>query len=432
MSTRTGQPEVFASTPSPDSGRDMLATFYADVRRQTESLCRPLTVEDYGLQAMADASPAKWHLAHTSWFFETFLLIPYAAGYRRFHPHFDYLFNSYYNAVGAQYPRAKRGQLSRPTVADVYGYRAHVDAAMQQLLAGAGDRWREIGSRTQLGCQHEQQHQELLLTDIKYNFSVNPLRPAYRADLPVGTGDAGRPDFVEFSEGIREIGHAGPAFAFDNETPRHRVYLNRFALAARPVLNGDYLEFIDAGGYDNPVYWLSDGYRVARESDWSAPLYWELRDGQWWQFTLAGMRPLNLAEPVCHVSYYEADAYARFAGKRLPTEAEWEIAAADAPRNGNLGDGGFLHPAPAHGGTGLRQLFGDVWEWTQSGYTAYPGFRAPAGALGEYNAKFMANQMVLRGGSCATPAGHIRPSYRNFFYPADRWQFSGFRLADDR
>jgi len=426
--------EVTRSRAETKDPQRALSARYEAVRRASESLCRPLAVEDYGLQCMPDASPPKWHLAHTTWFFETFLLKPFARGYETFHPHFEYLFNSYYQSVGAQFARAQRGLLSRPTVEQVYRYRAHVDAAMAALLADAVSP--EIGRRTELGCHHEQQHQELLLTDIKYNLSINPLRPAYRDDLPGETGVRGNPltpvsHWIEYAGGVVEIGHAGDAFAFDNEGPRHRVYLRPYALAPRPVSCGEYLEFIDAGGYHGPEYWLADGWNVVRSSGWQAPLYWERIDGNWWHYTLGGMRPVDAAAPVCHLSYYEADAFARFAGKRLPTEAEWEAAAAAQPPAGNFRDSGYLHPVPA-GATPPCQFWGDVWVWTQSAYLPYPGYRAPAGALGEYNGKFMSSQMVLRGGSCATPADHMRASYRNFFYPPDRWQFSGLRLAEDR
>jgi ergothioneine biosynthesis protein EgtB len=414
-----------------------LAARYQSVRRASEALCAPLALEDYGLQCMADASPPKWHLAHTSWFFETFLLKPYRHEYQPFHPRFEYLFNSYYQSLGTQFPRAQRGLLSRPTVAEVYRYRAHVDSAMQALLAEAGGAdAEEIHRRTLLGCHHEQQHQELLLTDIKYNLSINPLRPAYR-DNPAqaATPRAAGLSWVEYAGGLHEIGHAGEGFAFDNEAPRHRAYLRAYALAPRLVTCGEYIEFIDAGGYHGPEFWLADGWNVARERTWQAPLYWERIEGRWWQYTLGGMRPVDEQEPVCHVSYYEADAFARWAGKRLPTEAEWEVAAAAQTVAGNFVESGLLQPAPAAESAALPrplQLWGDTWEWTSSAYLAYPGYRAPVGALGEYNGKFMANQMVLRGGSCATPANHVRASYRNFFYPPDRWQFSGIRLADDR
>jgi len=411
--------------------REMLAARYADVRRASEILCRPLTPDDYGLQAMPDTSPPKWHLAHTTWFFETFLLKPFLPGYVPFHPQFEYLFNSYYEQIGAQFPRPQRGLLSRPTTEEVYRYRAAIDAAMAALLADVNERyWSEVAARATLGCHHEEQHQELLLTDIKYGLWVNPLRAAYRADLPqMPAATIAALDWMEHPAGVREIGHAGDGFAFDNEGPRHRVLLPDYALASRLVTNGEYLAFIDAGGYARPEYWLADGWRAARGHDWQAPLYWERIDGRWWLYTLAGPRTLDESEPACHVSYYEADAYARWAGKRLPTEAEWEAAAQDEPVHGNLRESGCLHPVPP--APGVRQFFGDVWEWTASAYAPYPGYRAPAGALGEYNGKFMVNQLVLRGGSCVTPAAHLRASYRNFFYPADRWQFSGIRLAEE-
>lgn len=414
------------------TGQDLLVERFERVRQQTERLTEPLATEDYGLQAMPDTSPVKWHLAHTAWFFETFVLAVFSPGYRAFNPLFRHIFNSYYEAIGDQFPRASRGQLSRPTVAEVSAYRAHVSAAMGELLTHTGEQdWHEIAARTELGCHHEEQHQELILADLKYCFSVNPLRPAYRADLPVSRGAAPALCFETHPPGLREIGHAGSGFAFDNESPRHRVYLEAFALASRLATTGEYLEFIEAGGYTRPEFWLADGFRTACERQWRAPLYWEKRDGRWWQFTLSGMRAIDEAEPACHVSFYEADAYARFRDKRLPTEAEWEVAAAGASVTGNFRDRGFLHPSPAPDG-GVTQLFGDAWEWTQSSYVPYPGYRPPPGALGEYNGKFMANQMVLRGGSCITPAAHIRATYRNFFYPPDRWQFTGIRLAEHR
>ena len=430
MSSTTGArhaPHVRLQGTDP---REALAARYLAVRHASEALCRPLSVEDYGFQAMADASPPKWHLAHTSWFFETFLLIPYLPGYRPFHPQFEYLFNSYYEAIGPQFPRAQRGLLSRPTVDEVYRYRAQVDAAMAELITHtADDRWPEAEARIVLGCHHEQQHQELLLTDIKYNFSVNTLQPAYRSDLPAAPPRVTpTPGWMEHPGGVVQIGHNSEGFGFDNESPRHRVYVQPHALATRPVSNAEYLEFVEAGGYRRAEFWLADGWRAVRERGWQAPLYWQQMDGRWSQFTLAGLRPLTEHAPVCHVSYYEAEAYGRFRGKRLPTEQEWELAAAGQPVEGNFYESGFLHPQPAM----AHALFGDVWEWTGSAYLPYPGYRAPADALGEYNGKFMINQMVLRGGSCATPHGHVRASYRNFFYPPDRWQFSGIRLADDR
>jgi len=415
------------------AARETLSRRYKTVRDMSEALCHPLAPDDYGLQAVPEVSPAKWHLAHTSWFFETFLLKPFLSGYRPFHPQFETLFNSYYEQVGAPFPRPQRGLLSRPTTEEVFRYRAYVNEAMAALFTAADEaNWPEIAARSELGCQHEQQHQELFLTDIKYNFSINPLKPAYRSDLPVTPAGGSAPlQWLEQPGGMQKIGHGGNGFAFDNESPRHRLLLASYALSSRLVTNGEYLEFMAAGGYRRPEYWLADGWRVAHERNWQAPLYWEKSDGRWWLFTLGGMRALNEHEPVCHVGFYEADAYARWAGKRLPSEDEWEASAQLESARGNLRETGYLHPIPAHGGTAPSQLFGDVWEWTRSTYAPYPGYRPSAGALGEYNGKFMVNQLVLRGGSCVTPADHIRASYRNFFYPADRWQFSGIRLADD-
>ena len=396
------------------------------VRAQTERLVAPLENEDFGLQAMADASPPKWHLAHTTWFFETFVLIPFDTGYEVFNPHFEHLFNSYYNGVGTPFPRHQRGQLSRPTVAEVFAYRRCVDEAMTRLLAGTGDK--DVARRVELGLHHEQQHQELLLTDLKYNFSCNPIAPAYRRDLHTTDDNAGgEPGQLEFEGGMVEIG-ARDGFAFDNETPRHKVHLHPFALADRLVTNGEFADFIEDGGYENHEHWLSDGWATVREAGWQAPIYWRRQEDGWTEFTLAGERPLDRAAPVVHVSGYEADAFARWSGARLPSEAEWEHAAADEPVHGNFVETDALHPQPARGS---RQMFGDVWEWTSSAYGPYPGYRPLEGTLGEYNGKFMANQLVLRGGSCATPEGHMRASYRNFLYPPDRWQFSGIRLAYD-
>lgn len=416
----------------PDEQRSVWSNIYLHVRQQSEALCAPLTREDHVIQTAPEASPAKWHLAHVSWFFETFLLKAYLPGYVEFHPMFGYLFNSYYEQLGKFHPRQERGFLSRPGVDDIIRYRAHVDEHMLTLLQCAGDdEWPALRQRLEIGLNHEQQHQELLLTDIKLNFSANPLRPAYRDDLPDTPPAAAPPlHWIVLPGGIHEIGHHGGGFAYDNEKPRHRVYLNAFRLASRPVTNGEFLAFMQDGGYDTPAFWLSDGWATSRRLHWSSPQYWESQDGAWRHFTLGGMRPLNLEEPVCHVSYYEADAYAAWAGKRLPTEAEWEIAARGLAVAGNLRDSGRLHPAPALPGDGLLQMYGDVWEHTASPYQAYPGFRLAAGALGEYNGKFMCNQMVLRGGACVTAADHVRASYRNFFYPHERWQFQGIRLAE--
>ena len=400
---------------------------------------------------MDDASPPKWHLAHTTWFFETFLLKPFATGYQPFHPQFEYLFNSYYNGVGAQYPRPRRGLMSRPTVAEVLDYRRHVDEAMADLLDRDDP---EVRQRLVLGLHHEQQHQELLLTDIKYNLGNNPLRPAYRHDLPGRAAEGavtapGAPGWVEFDGGVFEIGSAtGTRFCFDNETPRHQVLLRPYRLADRLVTNGEFLEFVESGAYQRPELWLSDAWSALHgrsapgvvEADpvrGSGPLYWYREDGCWFEYQLAGPAELVPDAPVTHISFYEADAFARWCGKRLPTEQEWEHAAAAQPVQGNFADAGRLQPAAApppvltDGAAPLRQIYGDVWEWTASPYGPYPGYQPLAGTLGEYNGKFMSNQLVLRGGSCVTQPGHVRAGYRNFFYPGDRWQFSGIRLASD-
>ncbi|MEY6433479.1 ergothioneine biosynthesis protein EgtB [Thioalkalicoccus limnaeus] len=414
--------------------RERLRLKFQQVRTFSERLCEPLAIEDYGLQTTLEASPPKWHLAHVSWFFETFLLRPYQPGYRVFHPRFEYLFNSYYEQTGTGFwPRPERGRLSRPTVAEVYDYRHHVDEAMSRLIVSCPDAdWPALSQRLLIGLHHEQQHQELLVTDIKQHLAYNPLRPAYRADLPQAPlKDPDPIAWQTFDGGLIEIGAPPEAFAYDNERPRHRVFVAPFALADRPVTNGEYLAFMADGGYEDSVHWLSDGWATVKERGWRHPPYWEQQDGTWQIFTLAGMRPLNPAEPVCHLSYYEAEAFATWAGKRLPTEAEWELAARGRTLSGNFVDAGWLHPRPAGSEDGLRQLFGDIWEWTGSAYLPYPGYRAPAGALGEYNGKFMCNQMVLRGGSCASSQDHLRPSYRNFFYPHERWQFQGLRLAED-
>lgn len=413
-----------------------LSEHYQQVRQLSEQICKPLAIEDYVIQTMPDVSPAKWHLAHTTWFFETFLLIPHLKQYSVFHPKYGYLFNSYYEAIGQRHPRPQRGLLSRPTVEEVYQYRHSVDDAMQQLIA---DRSQDetIKNLITLGLHHEQQHQELLFTDLKHILAYNPLRPAYqKATLTAAaSGNSCKPEkWLDYPGGLYAIGFAADGFAFDNEGPLHQVYLQDYYLAARLVTNGEYLEFMQAGGYEKSEYWLSEGWGLVQKEQWQAPLYWEQIEGQWWVMTLAGMQLVNEAEPVCHVSFFEADAFAQWAGKRLPTEAEWEVATAQVPIRGNLLDSGnldsgHLHPIAATGATRPDQLYGDVWEWTQSAYLPYPGFKAAAGAIGEYNGKFMCNQMVLRGGSCVTPIDHIRPTYRNFFPPSARWQFSGIRLA---
>ena len=406
------------------------------VRQRSRALVAALEVEDFGVQPMADASPPKWHLAHTTWFFETFLLEPFLASYQPLDARYTYLFNSYYNGVGALFPRTRRGQLSRPTVAEVMAYRDHVDEALFALLQSRTDD--EVLRRLVLGTQHEEQHQELLITDLKYAFGHNPLQPAYLATAPLpAAGPAAALTYSELPGGLLEIGREVLAaldrqsFSFDNETPRHRVWLEPYRLADRCVTAGEYLAFMADGGYARAELWLADGWAwLQQPAAPRAPLYWFEQDGLWWHYTLAGAQPIDPEGPVCHVSGYEADAYARWAGARLPSEAEWEAAAAAAGVEGAFLESGRLHPGNGARGR-LAAMRGDLWEWTSSAYGPYPGFRTLPGALGEYNGKFMANQLVLRGGSCATPRGHLRDSYRNFFYPPDRWQFTGVRLAQD-
>ncbi len=402
---------------------------YLQVRRASDRICQPLATEDYIIQSMPDVSPPKWHLAHTTWFFETFLLVPYLPGYKVFHPQFGYLFNSYYEAIGARHPRSDRGLLSRPTVASVYEYREYVDTAMTQLIESILPH-PELVSSIVLGLHHEQQHQELLLTDIKHILGTNPLHPIYRVPNVDRSSSNSRQyrthQWLEYPSGLVSIGHDRDSFAFDNESPRHQVYLQEYRLADRLVTNGEYLEFIQASGYQQPQHWLAEGWMTVQTQQWRSPLYWEQIDGQWWVMTLGGLCQIDEHEPVCHVSFYEADAYASWRGYRLPTEAEWEVAATQVPPTGNFCNRDLLHPAPSNNS---YQFFGDVWEWTQSAYLPYPGFRVADGAIGEYNGKFMSNQMVLRGGSCVTPEDHIRSTYRNFFPASTRWQFTGIRLA---
>jgi len=416
-----------------------LAARFRRVRDLTEELAAPLSAEDQTAQSMPDCSPAKWHRAHTTWFFETFLLTPFLPGYRLFDPDYAYLFNSYYEAVGARHPRPQRGMITRPGVAEVAAYRAYVDAAMDRLLARGDERTRPL---VELGLAHEEQHQELLLMDLLHLFSLNPLNPVYRPPrVEPDQPDPGAGCWIGFDGGIHEIGHDGSGsnsgFAFDNEGPRHPVLLQPFRLFSRPVRNADWLAFMADGGYRTPTLWLSDGWAAAQGQEWEAPGYWRRRDGGWHVMTLSGELPVNPAAPVCHVSFYEADAFARWSGGRLPTEAEWEVAAAGLPPAGDmagntLGSGALRpRPGPAVPDGAPAQMFGDVWEWTASPYGRYPGYRPAAGAVGEYNGKFMANQMVLRGGCCVTPDGHVRASYRNFFYPHQRWMFAGVRLAED-
>lgn len=413
-------------------GEAIIHRFLA-TRRQSERLAQHLTAEDQVVQSMPDCSPTKWHLAHVTWFFETFVLVPHMPGYRPVHPQYAYLFNSYYVTAGERHPRPHRGLLSRPTVDEVAAYRQQVTEATADLLANADDGLRaELEPLIEIGINHEQQHQELMLMDILHLFSCNPLRPAFVPRSPGGDGAAGALRWIEHPGGIHEIGHDGDGFAYDNEEPRHEVLLRPFRLASRPVTSGEWLEFIEDGGYARPELWLSDGLATVVAEGWTAPLYWERTDTGWAEMTLAGMQPIDIDAPVCHVSFYEADAFARWSGRRLPTEAEWEVAARDLPVDGNFLDSGALRPV-AFGETGDApgQMFGDVWEWTGSAYGPYPGYRPPAGTIGEYNGKFMANQIVLRGGCCVTPAGHARHTYRNFFYPHQRWAFGGLRLAED-
>jgi len=405
-------------------------------RKLSLALASPLSDEDQVVQAMDDASPTKWHLAHTTWFYESFILKPALPGYREFSADFEYCFNSYYESKGERQPRPRRGLLTRPSAAQVRDYRAHVDAALSRLFADGviADGPDPLAALLELGINHEQQHQELLLTDILSLFAAEPLRPAYRepqpkTDIPASAMDL---EFVDFPGGIHAVGYEGSGFSYDNEGPRHEALLYPHRLANRCVTNGEWLAFIEAGGYREPLLWLADGWATVNAQGWQAPLYWEERDGVWHQMTLEGLLPLDLSAPVTHVSYYEANAFATWTGKRLPTEFEWEVAASGHPRGGNDLGTGALRPRAAGADTGrLSQLFGDVWEWTSSAYLPYPGYRPPAGAVGEYNGKFMVSQNVLRGGSCVTPPGHIRASYRNFFYPHQRWQFTGLRLAED-
>lgn len=412
---------------------ESLLTHYRMVRQETEELVSPLAIEDYGVQTMAEVSPPKWHLAHTTWFFETFVLAPH--GVPTFDPQFRYLFNSYYETVGKFWPRSQRGWLSRPTVAEIFAYRHAVDEHIEKTLRElSSEAFSDIRPTVILGLNHEQQHQELLLTDILYNFSVNPLKPSYR-DLPLGgEGSSSQAQWISFAGGLQSIGYDGGEFCFDNETPRHQEWLNPYALQDRLVTNGEYLAFIEDGGYESPALWLATGWQMVQAAAWKAPLYWLFEEGEWLEFSLGGMRPVPWNAPVQHVSYFEADAYARWAGARLPRESEWEVAAGSvSPGEGTFLESGRLMPGAVKRAADpqLNQMFGELWQWTLSSYSPYPGYYPNAGALGEYNGKFMSGQQVLRGGSCVTPADHIRSTYRNFFPPSTRWQFSGIRLARD-
>jgi len=398
---------------------------YARVRQRTEDLTAPLSAEDQTIQSMTDASPAKWHRAHTTWFFETFLLVPHASGYKVFDPDYNFLFNSYYEAVGERHARPRRGMITRPGIAEIAAYRAHVDAAMQAFILTCDA---SLFPLIELGLNHEEQHQELIVTDIKHGFAQNPTFPVYAPDTNAERVEKAAPklDWLEIEGGIYRIGHEDDSFAYDNETPAHETLLQDMRIASRPVSIGEYLDFIADGGYERPEFWLSDGWATVQAQGWRAPLYWR-RDGNLWMtYTLHGAAPVRECEPVTHVSYYEANAFASWAGKRLPTEMEWEVAARLHGGKDALKPQAGVHPRPL--AQGFTQ---DVWEWTGSAYLPYPGFKAAKGAVGEYNGKFMVNQMVLRGRSCATPPGHERLSYRNFFAASARWQFSGFRLAED-
>ena len=434
--------------PATQSQIERLRDRFHQVRKFTDALCVGLEPEDCVVQSMPDVSPAKWHLAHTTWFFETFILKKFVPGYRAEIPEYAYLFNSYYNAAGDMHRRDLRGLISRPTVSEAQRYRESIDSHMDDLLSNADEKLLdEIEPLLVLGVHHEQQHQELLITDIKHVFAQNPLYPVFRQR----NGDVAAKKitpirFIDSEETVTAIGHDGNGFAYDNEGPRHQALVHAFSLATRPVTNGEFIAFIEDNGYRRPEFWLSLGWMTVNEQRWNAPLYWTKRDGAWWNFTLSGLRRVDQSEPVTHVSYFEADAYANWAGARLPTEFEWERATLSCPTEGNFVETELFHPAPvavapnAFGAVSaerpeqyrdLVQMFGDVWEWTRSAYLPYPGYRAEPGALGEYNGKFMCNQYVLRGGSCATSRTHIRRTYRNFFQPEKRWQFTGIRLARD-
>ncbi len=423
---------IGAMSPPTVQDRSSAIRRYDELRAYTERLAEPLSAEDQTVQSMADVSPTKWHRAHVTWFFETFVLADQEPNFRPFQDRYWFLFNSYYEAIGPRYARPLRGVISRPGAHEVGDYRRNVDRRMQHLLTTIDDgTFAKIAPIIELGFHHEQQHQELLLMDIKHVLSLNPLRPVY-AGKPAPPADSGPLGWVDVEGGLIEIGHGDDGgFCFDNELPRHRQWLEPYRLADRLVTNGEWLQFIGDGGYERAALWLSDGWARVQQDGWSAPAYWTEVDGRWFEHTLHGTRPVDPALPVCHVSHYEADAYATWAGKRLPTEAEWEHAAREQEMQGNLADLVTFHPRAASAADGrLQQMFGDCWEWTSSAYTAYPGFQPASGAIGEYNGKFMSGQMVLRGGSALTPPGHARASYRNFFPPGARWPLTGVRLAD--
>ena len=414
--------------------KEKLFKNYKQVRAFSEKLCEPLETEDYVIQTMPDVSPTKWHLAHTSWFFEAFILSKATENYKSINPLYAYLFNSYYIQMGERWYRPNRGILSRPTVKEIFEYRKHVDNHMLHLIENCNEKtFAEFAPVIEIGLNHEQQHQELLLTDIKHVLSHNPLRPVYSHKTKENNSLIQKINWIEFEGGISEIGYTGNSFAYDNETPKHKEFLNPFKIANRLVTNEEYIEFIEDGGYEDAIHWLSDGWATVEQEKWKTPLYWEKKDGKWWNFTLNGFGEVRFDDPVCHVSLYEADAFASWKDARLPTEAEWEVAAADLPYLGNFVESENFHPVSLKNGNEeeLNQMYGDVWEWTRSAYSPYPGYKPLPGALGEYNGKFMSSQMVLRGGSCATSQTHIRKTYRNFFPPHSRWQFMGIRLAKD-
>ncbi len=429
MDAKTAQPTLEKSQDR--HSKDTLIDRFQTIRDFSLYLSDPLEKEDYVIQAIENTSPTKWHLAHVSWFYETFVLEKAIPDYESLHPQYSYIFNSYYLQTGEPHTRSKRGLLSRPTVDQVLEYRAYVNEQVLNFLDGASEEeLTEFGPVIEIGNHHEQQHQELMITDLKYMFAQNPLYPKYKElDRPEGE----QPDamsWVSFDEGIYEIGNNGGEFTYDNEHPRHRKFLEPFVMADRLITNGEFMEFMEDGGYQRSPLWLDDGWATVNKNNWDSPLYWCKRDDGWYHYTLGGLRKVNPHEPVTHVSYYEADAFARWADARLPREAEWEVAAGDKPYEGNFVEEGHFHPRPLQKNSDeLKQMYGDVWEWTMSSYEPYPGYQPLPGALGEYNGKFMCSQYVLRGGSCATSKRHIRKTYRNFFYPDARWQFNGIRLA---
>jgi ergothioneine biosynthesis protein EgtB len=433
--TKTPQAKRVSGTESAAFLKTELLRRYLVVRGFSKKICETLEPEDCVIQTMPEASPTKWHLAHTSWFFEVFVLKQFSPDYHSLHPQYGFLFNSYYNAVGPFYSRPHRGLLSRPTVKEVFHYRSDIDLLVSELIESADEQLlAKLEPIVTLGLHHEQQHQELMLTDIKSVFWHNPLRPAFRKRDSIQTSPVPAIEWLKFEEGLHWVGHEGPAFSYDNEGPRHRVFVPAFSLASRLITNADLLAFIEDRGYERPELWLSLGWNAVKERGWDSPLYWEKRDGKWFTMTLAGMTELIPEEPVCHVSFFEADAYARWSGSRLPTEEEWETASSGLPLKGNFVESELYHVAPLASPASAgkpSQMFGDVWEWTRSSYSPYPGYSTAPGALGEYNGKFMCNQYVLRGGSCATSQSHIRRTYRNFFPPDARWQFMGIRLAKD-